>query len=599
MAAKKIPLRSEVNSGDKWDLAPLYENNSEWEKDFEKLKSSLNSYDRYMNRLAESPEIFLELFEFDLETGRLLEKLYTYSHLKNDEDKTDSEYVAMHQKISMLYTSISEKSSFITPEIQSLSGEIIENYLSHEKISKYRYAIEKIIKFKPHTLDGEKEKLLSATSDIAGSASAIFSQLNNSDLSFGEITGDDGITNELSHGNFITFLSSQNRELRKTAFFQFYDTFDRHKNTIATSLYYSNRADWIYSKLRNYSGCRKASLFKDNVDETVYDNLCETVKNNLKPLSAYLDYRKKSLNLDELHIYDIYVPLVKEIEFSMSYDEAVETCIEALRPLGNEYCSILSDGLKSGWVDRYENKGKRSGAYSSGCYDSNPYILMNYNEKNIDSVYTLIHEAGHSMHSYYSCKNQDYVYHNYTIFVAEVASTFNEFLLTRYLLKKFADNPQMKKYILNREIDNIRSTLIRQTMFAEFEKITHEYVENDRPLPLDAIRKEYRKLLEIYFNGSIVIDDILELEALRIPHFYSSFYVYKYATGISAAIALGKKAVENKNNEIKSYLDFLKLGGSMDPLDELKTAGVDMSTSIPVTAALEYFGELVDLLIKS
>ncbi len=386
--------------------------------------------------------------------------------------------------------------------------------------------------------------------------------------------------------------------LRKKAFFQYYQAYQDHKHTLAATLSNSIKKDFFYSRVRNFNNCRISALFSDNIQETVYDNLIESVKRNLKPLFKYLNFRKKALGLKELHFYDTYVPIIEDVNFRMPYEEAVDVAVSAMAPLGKEYCKVLAEGLLGGWVDRYENRGKRSGAYSSGCYDSPPYILLNYDEHNLNSLYTLIHEAGHSMHSYYSKKYQPYVDHDYTIFVAEVASTFNEDLLSRYLLEVYKDNPKMKAYILNREIDNIRATLFRQTMFAEFEQITHAIVEAHDPLTLEVMTENYHKLLQIYFGDSLVLDPELSLEYLRIPHFYSAFYVYKYATGVSAAIALADKVVSEGETARRAYLDFLKLGGSKFPLDELLDAGIDMRSPEPIERAVAHFGDLVDLLIE-
>jgi oligoendopeptidase F len=403
---------------------------------------------------------------------------------------------------------------------------------------------------------------------------------------------------ELSHGNFTTFLINPRHDIRKKVFFQYYQAYQDHKHTLAATLAHSIKKDFFYSRARNFESCRVSALFNDNIPEAVYDNLIATVKANLAPLFKYLGFRQSVLGLEELHFYDTYVPIIADVHFHMPYDEAVGVCVRAVQPLGDEYARILKDGLLSGWVDRYENRGKRSGAYSSGCYDSPPYILLNYEENNINSLYTLIHEAGHSMHSYFSKKNQPYVDHEYTIFVAEVASTFNEDLLSRYLLAYYKDDPKMQAYILNREIDNIRATLFRQTMFAEFEKATHTTVEANEPLTLDGMTEIYHQLLETYFGDTLVIDPELSLECLRIPHFYSAFYVYKYATGISAAIALADKVIHEGDPARQAYLEFLKLGGSKFPLDELLDAGVDMGSPVPIKLAIAHFGQLVDQLIE-
>ncbi len=592
---KKIRSRSEIAESDKWDLSPLFNGDSDWEALYSGLEKRISGYSDIRGTLASSLEALKKGIEFDLDISRAIEKLYTYSHLKSDEDRGNQSYLAMNQKAMNLYTRISEASSFMTPEIQSIPDDVIHSYMSDESMADYRFSIEKIIRFKPHTHSHEIEEILAMSGEMAHAPSDAFSQLDNADLSFGNITAEDGSETELSHGNFSSFLLSPNRDIRRKAFFQYYDAYKSHKNTIASTLAHSNMKDWFYARVRKFSSCREAALFGDNVPAGVYDTLIETVKSNAAPLFEYLNFRREALGLDELHFYDTYVPLVGDINFRMEYDEAVETCVEALEPLGSEYQKTLRYGLLNGWVDRYENRGKRSGAYSSGCFDSAPYILLNYEPGNINSLYTLIHEAGHSMHSWFSRNSQPYVNHDYTIFVAEVASTFNETLLSGYLLKKYASDPAMTAYILNREIDNIRATLYRQTMFAEFEKLTHSELEANRPLTLDSFTGIYRGLLEEYFGDTLVVDDELSLECLRIPHFYSAFYVYKYATGISAAVALAEKVTSGGKEAADNYIDFLRLGGSMYPIDELKKAGVDMASPEPVRNALEHFSKLVKM----
>lgn len=596
MAVKEIPERKDIKSGDKWDLSPLFNDDSAWDSLYRSLEQRSGGYDGFNGRMSESLEQFRDTIEFDIAVSRDLERLYTYAHLRSDEEKSNQFYLAMYQKSVNLYTRISEASSFITPEIQSMDESLVRTFMKDSSMKDYTFYLEKILRFRPHTRTHEIEQILAMSGEVGHAPSQIFSQLDNADMKFGKIRDAEGNEVELSHGNFSTFLQSSDRELRRDTFFQYYSSYEKLKYTIAETLSHSNKKDMFYSRVRNFASSRESSLFSDNMPLSVYDNLVDTVRKNTAPLFRYLDFRKHALGLDELHFYDTYVPIAGDVRFTMSYDEAVETCAAALAPLGTEYTSILKDGLQGGWVDRYENRGKRSGAYSSGCYDSPPYILMNYEETNINSLYTLIHEAGHSMHSYYSKNNQPYVNADYTIFVAEVASTFNETLLSSYLLDKYKDDPKMTVYILNREIDNIRATLYRQTMFAEFEKRTHEIVERNEPLTLDVLRMEYFRLLQAYFGDSLVIDDVLTLECLRIPHFYSAFYVYKYATGISAAIALAERVTKNGEPARNAYLDFLKLGGSMYPLDELKLAGVDMSSPGPVEAAISHFSQLVDRL---
>ncbi len=598
MPGKMIPHRNETPDAHKWDLTPLFNDDQRWETIFVEVELQLPTYQKYEGRLQDSVAIFKEAIDFHLGLSRKIEKLYTYAHLKSDEDKSNQLYLGFYQRALNLSTRSSEMASFMTPEIQAIPNEIINRYMEDASLGELKFYLEKILRYKPHTRSQSEEQILAMSREIASGPSQVFGQLDNVDLNFGTITDENGNEMELSHGNFITFLTSSHREVREKAFFQYYQVYQNHKHTLAATLSNSIKKDLFYARVRNFENCRKSALFSDNIEETVYDNLIDSVKKNLDPLFKYLNFRKKALELKELHFYDTYVPIIDDVDFQMPYDEAVGVAVSAVAPLGEEYCQILKEGLLGGWVDRYENRGKRSGAYSSGCYDSPPYILLNYDEQNLNSLYTLIHEAGHSMHSYYSNKTQPYVDHDYTIFVAEVASTFNEDLLSRYLLELYKDNSRMKAYILNREIDNIRATLYRQTMFAEFEKITHAMVEAHDPLTLEVMTEAYHKLLQIYFGDCLIFDPELSLEYLRIPHFYSAFYVYKYATGVSAAIALADKVVNEGETARRAYLDFLKLGGSKFPLDELLDAGIDMRSPEPVERAAAHFEHLVDLLIE-
>ncbi len=478
---KKIPLRSEIPTEDQWDLKPLFENDEAWEFCFADTNAKLDGYKSFKGHLCGSPEQLAKALDFHMDVSRALENLYTYAHLKSDEDKTNSAYTGLQDRAMGLFTKISECGSFIDPEIQSLDEKRQREFLSSPQLKQYRFFLEKIFRAKPHTLDEDKEQLLAMSLEMAQAPSQIFSQLDNADLTFGEIVDANGSRTQLSHGNFITFLMTPERKIRKQAFSQYYQTYQSHKHGIATALAHSVKKDVFYSRVRNHESCRKAALFSDNVQETVYDTLVATVKEGTGPLFRYLDLRRRKLKLDKLHFYDTYVPLVSDVEFKLTYPEAVEIALEALAPLGEDYTKTLKAGLTGGWVDRYENKGKRSGAYSSGSYDSPPYILLNFEDNNINSLYTLIHEAGHSMHTYFSKKYQPYVDYEYTIFAAEVASTFNEVLLSRYLLDKYKNDEDMTAYILNREIDNIRGTFFRQTMFAEFETLIHESAEKQSP----------------------------------------------------------------------------------------------------------------------
>ncbi|WDP91999.1 MAG: oligoendopeptidase F [Desulfobacter sp.] len=593
MAHPPTHPRKKVSPEDCWDLTPMFGSDGDWEALYTDLESRLAEYETFKAGFGDDFRQFKACLDFDHSMGRDLEKIYTYAHLKNDEDKTAPAGDSLFQRAMNLYTRISDASSFIVPKIQAVPVATLKAYIQEPDMAAYRFYLEKIIRKIPHTRNEEAEQLLAMAGESLAAPGQIFSQLDNADLDFGSVT-EKGETKPLTHGNFISFLSNKERKVRKAAFDRYYDVYDGHKHAISSALAASVKKDLFLARARNFDTARQAALFRDNVPEPVYDNLIISVRGGLSPLYRYLDFRKKALGLDELHIFDTYVPVVRDVEFHMPYDEAVQTCLEALAPLGEEYCSTLEKGLAAGWVDRYENKGKRSGAYSSGCYDSPPYILLNYDGNTINSLFTLIHEAGHSMHSWYANRAQPYPTHDYTIFVAEVASTLNETLLGQHLLKKYADQPEMKAYILNREIDNIRATFYRQTMFAEFERVVHGKAAENQPLTLETFTTIYRELLADYFGGGMVIDPALDLECLRIPHFYSAFYVYKYATGIAAALGIADRINRRGQPAVDDYISFLKLGGSMFPIDELKTAGVDMGSPGPVEATVAHFDSRVD-----
>jgi oligoendopeptidase F len=596
MTDTTVPERKDVAAAHRWDLTPLFEADGDWEALFAEAEGELDRYDRYRGRLGESARTLKEAVAFHLGLSRRLDRLATYAHLKSDEDKSDSRYLGFFQRAVSLHQRAAEQSSFMRPELLALPVEHLDGLMAAPELAEYAFFFEQILRHRPHALDAGQEKLLAMSGEMAQAARQVFGQLDNVDMDFGTLADAEGVPVALTHGNFSTFLIQPDRDLRQRAFFQYYQAYDQHRHTLAATLAASVQKDLFFARARRHASCRAAALFSDNISETVYDNLLAAVKSQLPAVFDYLSFRRRMLGLDALHFYDTYVPVVAEVDFQMDFEEAAAVCLEALAPLGGAYTDALAQGFSSGWVDRYENRGKRSGAYSSGCYDSPPYILLNYEDRNLNSLYTLVHEAGHSMHTLLANRSQPYVYHHYTIFVAEVASTFNEVLLTRHLLARYRSDPRMQAFILNREIDNLRATLVRQTMFAEFENRTHRMAEAHEPLTVDSLRSVYREVLEAYFGKALVIDDVLELECLRIPHFYSAFYVYKYATGISAAIALADQVMTGGKAEAQRYLDFLSLGGSRYPLDALKSAGVDMARPEAVTKAMTYFGEAVDRL---
>ena len=593
-AKTKNPTRDEVSIESQWDLTGLYASNDLWASDLSALAVEVATYASFAGTLAESARKLKVCLEFDMNFSRRLEKLYTFAHLKNDEDKTNDLYQTNFEKAMMLVHDKSKASSFIRSEIMAIPEDMMDAFLNHEELEFYRFHLEQILRYREHTLSEKEEALLAASGEMGRTMRDAFDMLDNADLQLGTIEDENGETVSLTHGNFQSLLQNYDREVRQSAFQTYYKAYESHQYIYSTLLAGSIKKDLFYSRAKNFSSYRAKALFSENISVEVYDNLIDSVHQNLDPLYKYFGLRKRLLKLDALHMYDCSVPLVEGIKWHMPFEQAVEEIRTALKPLGEEYVEQVTRGLTGDrWTDRYENQGKRSGAYSSGCYDSNPFILMNYREDNINSVYTLAHEAGHSMHSLYSRKNQPYLYSDYTIFVAEVASTFNEALLTRHFLSQDIA-PDMRIYLICREIDNFRGTLYRQTMFAEFEHQVYKAAEGNEPLTLDSFKKIYKELLELYFGPEVVLDDCLPLECFRIPHFYFSFYVYKYATGISAAYALADRVHSGGEAALNDYLLFLKSGGSKYPIDLLKSAGVDMLSPEPVRTALAKFSNLVD-----
>jgi oligoendopeptidase F len=602
MKAKKLPTRSQVKNEDTWDLASLFKSDAEWERAFSAWEKQIPKYEKFRGTLGDGAAALAKCLTFDSDFDREGERLGTYAHLKTAEDMAASDYQRMMGRYEHAATLAAEAASFIRPEILSLSAKTLKQYVDAKPLQRFKLQLERLIRYKPHTLGQAEEKLLAMQHEMAGAAGRVFRQLTDADLKFGMCRNEKGESVELSHATFSSFLRSPSRAVRKRAFHQYYEQFQLHENSLAAAYSSSVQKDVYYAKARGYASAREASLFHDNVPVEVYDNLIAAVRGKLPAVYRYFDLRRRKMRLRDIHHYDTYVPILSELDTRHTWKQAVDVVVTSLAPLGNGYCDVLVEGLNSRWCDRYPNQGKRSGAFSSGSYDGWPYILMNYQPDVLDHVFTLAHEAGHSMHSYYSAKHQPYETYNYTIFVAEVASTFNEQLLSRFLMHKAAtDHPaggarrgdKQRAYFINREIDAIRGTIIRQTMFAEFEKISHALVEAGEPLTVDTLKTEYGKLLADYFGPEFVIDEELKLECLRIPHFYSAFYVYKYATGLSAAIALSERVVNGGKSELGDYLSFLKGGCSKWPLDLLRDAGVDMARPEPVETALGYFERLV------
>lgn len=596
----ETPTRADIPDSDKWDLTHLFSNVGKWQEDFAWVQATYPRIRDWKGKLGLSAKNLAECLEFEKALDLKIERLYHFASLQSAEDSANTEYLARVGQIQNLLTHIGEAFAFVVPEIQAIDDDAFEKFVLDPALAEWRIRLHKIRRLKPHVLSEAEERILALGAAALNGYDDTFSQLTDVDMKFGVLVDETGREKPLTQSSFSSFLVKRDAGLRKRAFEQFYTEFQDHQYTLASSLAYSVKADVFRARARNYASSLEAALFPDDIPVSVYENLIKSVRANFGPLFRYFELRRRVLGLNELHHYDTYVPLVAEIESHISFDEAIDKVVAALQPLGKEYVDALRDGLRGRWCDRYETKGKRSGAFSSGSYGAPPYILMNYKEDVFADLYTLAHEAGHSMHTWFSQKSQRYQDYDYPIFLAEVASTFNEELLTHYLLEQTRD-PKMRAYIINRQIDDIRGTLYRQTMFGEFEKVIHQIEESGEALTLDVFKSEYRKLLTAYFAENFVVDSQLDLECLRIPHFYGAFYVYKYATGISAAVALSEKVLRNEPGAVDAYLGFLKSGGSRFPLETLKAAGVDMTSPAPIDSTLRLFerrlGELEKLLL--
>jgi len=594
--------RKEVNPKDTWDLSSLFENDKGWEIAFALWSKDIEVYQKYKGTLGKSAKHLKSFFEFDRDIERKGERLGNYAFLKATEDEGEARYQRMKGRFEHVAVRQSELSSFVRPEILSISEKKINTFLSSPFLGEWHLLIERIIRFKPHSLGAFEENLLALQGQMNGAASAIFNQLNDVDLQWGTVADEKGMATEINHSTYGLLLRSPIRSVRKDAFYSYFKAYDDHKNTIAAIYNASVQKDVYYAKARKYPGPLEQALFADNIKISTYDTLIAMVHVMLPDLYRYIKIRKQKLKIKDTHQYDTYVPLFAESNKNYEWDEAVALTIKAVKPLGREYVETLQKGLTTDrWCDRYQNIGKHSGAFSSSSYDSKPYILMNYQPEILDHVFTLAHEVGHSMHSYYANKNQPFQYAGYTIFTAEIASTFNEQLLLEHMLKD-ADKKQ-KICLLTHAIDSIRMTIIRQVMFAEFEKRTHELALKGEPLTVEVLRKEYRMLLEVYFGPDFVIDPELELECLRIPHFYRAFYVYKYATGLISSIALSNKVLKGTDKEkeraIEAYLNMLRAGGSDWPLALLRAAGLDLGKKESLASVVTHFKNLIDQLERS
>lgn len=589
---KRIPERSAVRASDTWDLASLFASDRAWETAFKKLQTQIKSYAKYRGQLGTSAQTLAACLKTDSKIEQAAERLGIYAFLKTSEDQSNSTYQRMLGRFQNVAAKLNEAASFIRPELLSIPATKMKKFMASKALAPYRLLLERIVRYKPHTLGKREEVLLAMQAEMASTASKAFRQLLDSDMEFGTVKNERGELVELTNATLSQFLYAPRRSVRKRAFHQYYEQFAGHENTLAATLAGSVQKDVYYARARNHDSALSAALFSDNVPQKVYDNLIKEVRRHLPALYRYYDLRRRKMKLSEIHHYDTYVPILSGLRTKRTWKQAVKTIVTSLAPLGDEYCERLRVGLDGRWCDRYPNRGKQSGAFSCGSFSGDPYILMNYKPDVLDDMFTLAHEAGHSMHSHYSADHQPFEYYNYTIFVAEVASTFNEQLLSHHMLEHAQDNKE-RAYLINRDIDAIRGTIIRQTMFAEFEKIIHELVEQGEPLTVAALKETYHGLLTDYFGPDFAIDECLDLEGMRIPHFYRAFYVYKYATGLSAAIALSRRVVSGGEAELNDYLGFLQGGCSKFPLDLLRDAGVDMERPQPVRTALKHFESLV------
>ncbi len=594
----KIPNRSEVPESDKWNLSSIYKSNDEWEAALKELPALTEKVVSFKGKLSSSSKTLLEALKA-LEAAELkMETVYHYASLQHEADEDDSLATDRDGRAMMAYTEMQSALSFMDPELLAIPEETLRTWISEPEYKDYKKYVEKLLHFNKYTLSEKEERILSLQMQPGQTPSNAFSVLENVDLNkqFGTVNVE-GEEKPLTQTTFTTLLKNQDRKVRETAYKQFYKKFEDFQNVISALYAGSVNQDVFSMRARGYDSSLHHALYGNKVPLSVYHNLIDCVHKNLGTLHEYYSLRKKILGLSELRHYDVYVPLVKSVAMHHTYEESVEICRNALAPLGKEYTDRLCNGLLNGWADRYENVGKRSGAFSSGAYIGDPYILLNYDEDDIRDVFTMAHEGGHSMHSWYSVHNNPFLSYDYTIFEAEVASTFNEELVFEYLLKN-AKTEDEKKYLLAMRADDILATLHRQTMFAEFELKTHEFVENGTPLTAELLRKTYRELLELYFGPEMHFEENSDMEGLRIPHFYTAFYVYKYATGISAALALAKRVTTGGEKERNDYFEFLKSGGSRYPIESLRVAGVDMESTEPVQAACDTFKEIVEQLKK-
>lgn len=591
---KKLRRRDEIPESDKWRIDKIYETPAKWNEELNKLKEEAPKLKDFEGKLGNKEDLkaFLLLNE---KLSRKLGKLYVYAHMRSHEDTSNPEMQSLVNKIDPYSAEFSSYTAYFVPEILSLKEGTIENFINEDKdLKQYKIYFEMILNEKPHILSKEVESVLASVSDCLGAPESIYSMLTNSDMTFGEIVDENGRKVELTEGNYISFIKSKDRKVREAAFKLLFGTYKKYENTLATSLTSSIKNFVFESKTRKYNSSLEASLKPNNIPVEVYYNALKTVDENMDALHRYVRIKKKLLNLEEIHMYDLYVPVIECKKEHLEYKDAISLVEEGLKPLGKEYLDIFNEGINEGWIDVYENKGKRSGAYSWGSYDTMPYVLLNYNYE-LNDASTLAHEMGHSIHSYYTRKTQPYIYGDYSLFCAEVASTTNEILLIHHLIEKETDKNK-KLYLINQELEQIRTTVFRQLMFAEFELKTHEAIENGESLTSEVLCKMWKDINIKYFGEDMNVDEEISIEWARIPHFYSDFYVYQYATGYAAASSFANSILSKGEEAVEKYKGFLKAGGSMYPIDTLKVAGVDMTTSKPLKDTLDRFNELLDML---
>ena len=596
MTDRKLNTREEADARYKWAIEDLYKDDEDWKRDYELLKSRIPELTKFRGRLGESAEVLLSMQKLSDELNQLLEKVYVYANQRLHENTDNSTYQNLASQAQGLLVELSESLSFVEPELMELPDGIIETFLDeNEELLVYRQYFENIIRQKKHVLPTEQEQLLAAMGEVAESPKDIFSMFNNADIRFPEITGEDGHPVQVTHGRYMSLMQSQNRQVRKDAFEAMYGVYGDWRNTLAAMYRANVKQEAFLAKAHKYTSDLEAALDGSHIPVKVYEQLIEAVHESMPLMYRYMKLRKKLLGVEELHMYDLYVPVIEQDHSEIPFEQAKKTVLEGLAPMGEEYLHLLREGFDHGWIDVYENQGKRTGAYSWGAYGTHPYVLLNY-QGTLHDVFTLAHEMGHALHSWYSDEHQPYIYAGYRIFVAEVASTCNEALLIHYLMEQSKKAGDRKKtmYLMNYFLEQFRTTLFRQTMFAEFEKITHGLQEQGETLTADRLCEIYYDLNKLYFGEEICVDQEIAMEWARIPHFYTPFYVYQYATGFSAAIALSKQILEQGAPAVEQYKKFLKGGSSMYPLELLKMAGVDMEQKAPVQDALAVFAQYLD-----